>query len=79
MDIDSGKRFAKVNFVCPGHSWPRFDGFMYKNLFEGGFGDQYFTNVKLEFGFLSVKRTKFSRITSSLLLRGFKHFALPSL
>ena len=72
------KGSQKVSFICPGHSWPRFDGFIHKNLFKGGFGDQYCTDIKLEFGFLSVKRTKFPWITSWLLWTGFKHFSLAS-
>ena len=73
------KGSQKVNFVCPGHGWPRFDGFMCKNLLKRGFANQYGINIKLEFSFLSGNRTKFPWIRSWLLLRGFKHFSLPSL
>lgn len=35
MDIDGGKGSKTVDFVCPGHSWPRFDGFMQNNFPKG--------------------------------------------
>lgn len=54
INIESYTVCKKTGFIYYGQSWPWFDGFIY-NTVKKSISIKYYTNAKLEFGFLSSR------------------------